>query len=263
MISQPSPLRSTQLSEALSLLTPYDTRSMNKVRIGAEHDGGYVMFDDFDNISDVYSFGIGNEISFDHHLARIGKKVHMFDHTITDLPFTHPNFVFVQNGLSGENDAANHLFTLPYQIESLGHLDNNKLALKMDIEGAEFDAIPSVPSSTLRQFRQFVLELHGLSRLSEPAYRRMFIDVLVRINSAFTLCHVHANNFGTLAYVDGYLVAETLELTYVRSDLVLAEPSTTIFPTSLDYPNAYWAPDIPLSFFPFLPANPGSVTQHL
>ncbi len=56
-------------------------------------------------------------------------------------------------------------------------------------------------------------------------------------------------------------VAETLELTYVRSDLVTALPSKTVYPTEIDLPNYRTLTELRLWFYPFLPGGAAQTSQ--
>ena len=251
---------SREIFDALALLTPFDTNSLGKIRVGAPHDGGYVMLDDLQNTPIVYSFGIGGQVEFDEQLAAAGKQVFMFDHTIQDLPRSHPNFNFVREGLGGADEPEKSIFTLKHHMHRLGHAFRDDLTLKIDVEGAEYEALISTSTGVLLQFRQIVLELHWLSRLQDQAFRTDFVRAMEKINSVFTLCHVHANNCGHITTVDGFVVADVLELTYMRSDLIEVRPSRTVYPTGIDHANAWWAPDHLLWFYPFLPMVMDDIT---
>jgi hypothetical protein len=125
----------------------------------------------------------------------------------------------------------------------------------MDVDGAEFDALEAVPDDTLDRFEQIVLEVHWLNNLDDLAFRDRFLRIFRRLNSAFTLFHVHANNCdgpNGLAIVSGIPVSTMLELSYVRSASVHRLPSQTLYPTALDYPNLQ-GKDKLLWFYPFLP----------
>jgi hypothetical protein len=82
-----------ELRRALAVRRPVH-RPM--VRVGGWHDGGYVLCDDFDDIANVLSFGIGTEASFDLDLARRGFPIHQFDHTVAGPPVLHERFEFRQ-----------------------------------------------------------------------------------------------------------------------------------------------------------------------
>jgi hypothetical protein len=87
-------LRTRRIQEALALLRPYDIAGAEKIRLGREMDGGYVMLAGHSLPSVLYSFGIGDEISFEYDLALRGCHSHLFDHTINGLPYQHPNLHF-------------------------------------------------------------------------------------------------------------------------------------------------------------------------
>ena len=54
-------------------------------------------------------------------------------------------------------------------------------------------------------------------------------------------------------FVDGFAIADVLELTYIRKDLAVQAPSTTLYPQDLDASNDPSRPDYLLWFFPFVP----------
>lgn len=247
------PPRSQDVFRALSLLKPYDVKPFAKRRIGCKSDGGYVILDDLDGIDVVYSFGIGNQVSFDLELASMGKNIFMFDHTIQGTPLEHSNFHFYKQGLAATNNETASLYTLEYQLNRLGHEGRSDLLLKIDIEGAEFEIFSTLPQSIFRQFRQIAIEIHGLGNLGNPTYRTSFVTALSKINNDFTLFHVHSNNNEPLSIVDGHTVAPVMELSYVRSDLIERAPSVTVYPTEFDFPNRSLRPDHTLWFYPFLP----------
>jgi hypothetical protein len=183
----------------------------------------------------------------------MGKQIFMFDHTVDGPPVNHPNFHFFRHGAGKENDETAALYTIEHQIGRLGHAGRNDLLLKIDVDGVEYDIFSAMSTDTLLHFRQITMEIHGVLKLGDPAFRAKFVAAFSRINSVFTLFHVHANNYGDIGFVDGFIIADVLELSYVRSDLVEREISQTIYPTVLDFPNWPPRPDYLLWFHPFLP----------
>lgn len=241
------------LRDCLRLLTPYDLVDGHKVRFGRDFDGGYILDGDLDPISTVYSFGIGDEISFEYDLARRGKRVYAHDHTVSGLPYGHDNIDFRPEGLGARNDPGSRLFTLAYQIARNGDEHVGDMLLKLDVEGAEYEVLPHLSSATLAQFRQIALEIHWLSKLGDPAFRLQFYRTLRHINEQFVLFHVHGNNCCPLAMVEGFVIADVLELTYIRRDLAQPVRSQTVYPTVLDRANDHRQPDHLLWFYPFVP----------
>jgi hypothetical protein len=250
------PPRSPEVLDALDLLTPYDIPSFSKARIGRCRDGGYVLLDDLEAVGSIFSVGIGDEVTFDLEMAARGKKIFMFDYTVEGPPISHPNFHFFRHEIAATTDEAAGRFAIRHELERLGCAGRDDLLLKIDVEGAEYDVFPEMSRDTLRHFRQLTMELHGLLGLGNPAFRARFVAALSRINSVFTLFHVHANNSAPIGFVDGFAVADVLELSYVRSDIAERAPSTALYPTVHDFPNWPPRPDYLLWFYPFLPTAP-------
>ncbi len=239
--------------EALSLLTPFDI-DRPKIRIGPNTDGGYIFVNDISAHQIIISYGIGREYRFDIEMAERGHDVYMFDHTIEAIQAENKKLHFFREGVAGRTDISQNLFSIKDHLHR-HQIRGDRLILKMDIDGAEFDALEAVPDDTLDRFEQIVLEVHWLNNLVDLAFRDRFRRIFRRINSAFTLFHVHANNWdgpNGLAIVAGIPVSTVLELSYVRSASVHRLPSQTLYPTALDYPNLQ-GKDKLLWFYPFLP----------
>ncbi len=241
--------------EALSLLTPYDI-DKPKIRIGPHGDGGYVLVDDISIDQAVVSYGISFEYEFDRELAEKGHDVYMFDHTIEGIRSTTSRMRFFKEGVAGKTDKASSLFSIEDHLHR-HKITGDRLILKMDVEGAEFDAFDAISEKTLNRFEQIVLEIHNVHCLDDAGYRTRFYGMFRKINKYFTLFHVHANNCdgqnGFYA-VSGIPVFGIIELSYIKTNLVNRRPSQTLYPTSIDYPNTAHKDKL-LWFFPFLPTE--------
>ena len=252
------------LAEALGLLTPVDAAGLDKRRLGNLCDGGYVVAGAFLDVHAAYSFGIGPDVSFDLQLAALGIPVRMFDHTVKGPGTAHELFSFHKQGLGAADHPAESLFTLEHHLRACGDWGRTDLLLKLDVEGAEFDALAQCGPGLLRHFQQIVLELHWLQRLAEPVYYSDFVQALQVLKAGFHIVHVHANNCVPIFLMENLPVPGVLELTLVRKDLIEAVPSRTAYPTALDFPNNHLAPDFPLWYYPFLPAfGPREARQSL
>ena len=154
-----------EIFQTLCLLKPFDVVGIKKIRLGRAQDGGYVLLDAIQPSQQVFSYGISGEVSFDLALAERGNKIFMFDHTIEELPVQHPNFNFVREGISGIGDRDCDLSTLTDHLLRFGNGANN-LILKMDVEGAEWEALGLTQGNILAQFEQVVIEVHDLNLIT-------------------------------------------------------------------------------------------------
>jgi FkbM family methyltransferase len=242
--------------DALSLLKPYDI-DRPKIRIGPKTDGGYIFADCLSNTQAVLSYGIGKEYGFDIEMARRGHEVFMFDHTIKDIQARNRKLHFYCEGVGGRTSASANLFSIHDHLNKC-RIAGDRLILKADIEGAEYEALEGLPVETLSRFEQIILEVHWLNRLDEFFFRDRFCKVFRKLNSLFTLFHVHANNWNGqngLSIVGGIPISSLLELSYIKSSLVQRRPSRTLYPTELDYPNITQFQEKLLWFYPFLPTS--------
>ncbi|MDB5105017.1 MAG: coagulation factor 5/8 type domain protein [Fibrobacteres bacterium] len=245
----------TTVYEVLKMLRPYDI-DIGKARIGSLYDGGYILAANTTPDQVVLSYGLGGEISFDTEMAAKGHPCYMFDHTIGGLPASHPNFHFHPEGVAGATDAANSLFTVEDHLDRFS-ISGDRLILKMDVEGAEWEAIRLMPDQVLSRFEQIAIEVHHFGRMRDPAFLGKVAATLEKVNRHFTLFHVHANNNNTMEVVSGYPIYNLLELSYIKTDVVKRMPSRTLYPTELDYPNEQDRDDYVLSVFPFRPEGLG------
>ncbi len=240
--------------DALSLLTPFDI-DKPKLRIGPNTDGGYIFADCISSTQVVISYEIGTEYRFDAEMAGRGHDVYMFDHTIEPLKFENTKLHFFQEGVAGRTDVSQNLFAIKDHLRR-HQINGDRLILKMDVEGAEFDALESIPDETLHRFEQIILEVHWLNNLEDSDFRARFCRIFQKLNRIFTLFHVHANNWdgpNGFAVVCGIPVSPLLELSYIRSTSVRRRQSQTLYPTALDYPNITESKDKLLWFYPFVP----------
>ncbi|MGH6838352.1 MAG: sulfotransferase domain-containing protein [Methylocella sp.] len=247
--------KSIPVIETLSLLTPFDI-DKPKIRIGPNTDGGYTLVDDFSTTQIMISYGIGAEYRFDIEMAERGHDVYMFDHTIEAIQAENKKLHFFREGVAGQSNISQKEFNIKDHL-CRHQIHGDRLILKMDVEGAEFDALESVPDDTLNRFEQIVLEVHWLNNLDDRVFRDQFRKIFRRLNSIFTLFHVHANNWdgrNGLVIVSGIPVSPLLELSYVRSTSVHRRPSQTLYPTVFDYPNTKCKEKL-LWFYPFLPTT--------
>ena len=227
-----SPEKESYFREIKKRMCCRKVKEKSLIRVGSVGgDGGYIMIDDFNDDMHAYSFGIGNDVSWDMDIASKGIRVFMYDHTIVGLPLLHPKFRFYRLGVGEEQGC----MPLKELLEENNDLDNDNLILKMDIEGAEWDVINKIPTELLNNFRQISLELHDMCKSEN---KEIILKVLQKINVTHQIIWVHGNNAGKAEIANGVLIPNLIEVTYVRKNTYLFEDEDKCeFPTSLDLPN--------------------------
>lgn len=181
-------------------------------RYGTQYGGKFVDVDKINNSSIVYSFGLGDDITFDLELIKnFGCNIYGFDPTPrsmkyildADLP---KEFIFLPIGLANTNKL--QTFRKPPQPDYMSftpdsiHNDLTALVLdlttimklfkhdhvdvlKMDIEGAEYGVIQNLLQNKIYP-DQILVEFH------DPSLDKEYIDML---KEKYTLVNVDDREF--------------------------------------------------------------------
>lgn len=233
-------------------LSPMEIPGLKLERWGSGADGGYVVPPQlFEGVSALISGGVGDNVEFEAEVARRLPRVRiaMFDHTVSALPLHAPrSAVWVKQGLGSQPE----FLTLVEASGRYGPGPSGWIAIKLDIEGAEWAVLDSTPENFWRSVSVLVIEFHHLNNKSAWSY---YSNVLAKLNTHLIPIHVHGNNHDSTVHFtrQGVHVPITLEMTYVNRSLI---PSNTIpqvwnhsGPTPLDSPNKAGLPDLRVDYW--------------
>ncbi len=233
------------------MLRPHKVAGLRKVRVGRFFDGGYVMLDDFDGVKAAYSLGINDDVSWDRDIAAHGIRIFQYDHTIQELPGQHEMFNWQNIGIGSAEDEDPNLRTFHELIKENGHEHETELMLKCDIEYAEWVLLRETPTSVLKQFRQIVMEIHGIHMAAQEEHADRVRRGILNLTTHHKVVHVHANNFADWCVIGGMAVPTVIEVTLARHDRGEFSVSDEVFPTSLDMPCWSEAADYHLGRFDY------------
>lgn len=220
--------------DLLSYLTPCRSVRFDKIRLGCNGEGGYVMLNDFSGVSAALSFGIAAECSWDTAMAEHEIDVYQYDHTVEGPPTAHPRFRSFKKEIAAvPSDQTESLDSALAKLPSKAE----RVILKIDIEGSEWDTFDAATPQELARFRQIIGEF-------DPAWHDRARRVLAKLRSAFDVVHVHANNTAPLNVIANVPVPSVFELTLVNKAIYECHETDEIFPTPLDQPNWNGRPDI-------------------
>ena len=217
------PRKAAQLRSLFVLLKPRKVIGINKIHVGAERDGGYVMLDDFASVSGAYSLGIADDVSWDLEMAKRNIKVEQFDYSITKSPLAHPLFTFSQKKIS--------------KVSDILRGPETQRILKLDIEGSEWSFFETASPEELRSFTQIVGEFHYFSFYYKPEWQLLALRALQNLSKTHQLIHIHGNNGGHAFWADNILIPDLIELTFVLRSEYRFEDTDETFPGALDFPN--------------------------
>jgi hypothetical protein len=237
------------LVDMLSYFSPRKVVGCTKIRVGNEAgDGGYVMVDDFKEIVAVISAGIENDVSWDEQIANRGIDVYQFDHTVSGPPVANERFHFFRHKISSQ--PTQYSDSIRSAVEKIPTLEG-RLILKIDIEGAEWEAFDAATVEDLRRFAQVVGEFHGFCNAADDVWRERAIRTIRKLHSIFEVVHVHGNNWSPLQVIANVPFPEVIEITFANRSMYQFEDTTEVFPTPMDRPNDKGRPDIFLGPMPF------------
>ncbi len=229
----------------LKIYTAYDKNGPIKlIRHGNVNDGGYVVPEIALEQSDVLmGYGIADDIAFEERFSDIyNKPSYGFDCGTENIEIKNKLCSFIKECIGSDSfvnadqKSSGKISSFSDQIQKLG-LKNKKIFIKMDIEGAEYEAFEDIlkyaPNIT-----GIAMELHfvNLDQMIKAS------NLLSRLNENFLLLHVHANNCETSRFFTKYSnggITKAIELTFINKALADKYHSAAdqSHPTSLDIPN--------------------------
>lgn len=242
------PLESPYFDEIFKLLQPQFIDNYSKIRLGKINDGGYIVPSELlDHATRCYTYGVADDISFETDLSALKEDIiiRTFDHTVSYPQEIKPNIFFKKEGLAPEKtDDKNTL---------LSHVTENndieeKIILKIDIEGAEWPALEQISEKFLKNnVVMLVIELHWFINLNNA---EKYLTILKKLDNIFKIFHFHANNCGRFFNINGKLFPNVFEVTYINKNYITSShPDSTSLPLALDSTNCKLADDYQLNFW--------------
>jgi hypothetical protein len=239
-------------SQFLMLARHFSPRSAvgyRKIRVGRAHDGGYIMLDDFEDIDAAFSFGVGDDASWDLQVASRGIPTYQFDGSIDASPVLHPNLHFLARNIVPQPNRDGE--TIGGLLERFGTKSDHACILKLDVEHDEWDILHHAEFDALRHFAQIICEFHFFSRATDPAWYTRALAVMKKLSDAFQVIHVHGNNYRPLVSIGNVPFPELLEVSFANRERYQFRDSEEVFPTPIDQPNWAAEPDLFLGRFQF------------
>ena len=234
----------------IDYLKPFDVNGFQRMRLGINDDGGYVIPKQMISTIDCcITFGVGNDISFELNLYNNNPrcKFILYDPTISILPSVLQNSVFYNDKWISSYESDNKI--TPHNV-----LNNAKIyehiLLKCDIEGGEYGSIQTLFENDIKKIDLLLIEIHDIYDNEKNCK-----DLLDFISKWFTCFHVHANvAVGLYKFTNDYIphiyMPKMYEITYINNNIIKNKfPYDGPLPIpGIDYSNTPYINDIDLSF---------------
>jgi hypothetical protein len=226
-------------------------------RFGNDHDGGYLLCENLmRDVTSAYSYGIGGtdvwgcDVSKEYRLP-----VHQYDCFNVSEPICEGgDFIFHRECIGDKNIAFQNKCYDTLNNQIIRNEDEKKrLVVKMDVEGAEWDAILATPDDVLNNIDQLIVEFHmGHQAAINPESAKTgqiivefhkddlgkFIKVIKKLKNMFYLVHVHYNNSTCYNEISPF-PAWCFEVLFVNKRIGKPDKRAPAFPKyqPLDAPN--------------------------
>jgi hypothetical protein len=259
------------LPSDLSFLAPVETDHL--IRVGNEHDGGYVIPESaVKDVDILLSFGVNTDWSFEESFKDLNSdvKIHAYDHTVGERRFARDyrrgivKWLLRRTSLSDvrhrhevlrsyksffPSHATHFEEAIHARNKKPGHATMDKVFsrtnsqcvfLKVDIEGTEYSIIDDILRYAPR-IRGIAIEFH-----ETQALRDTFRSAVERLLTEFYIVHIHGNNLNHAA-PDG--LPNVVEITFAKGPPPRNALRRSSLPVAgLDSPNNPRSPDHPIQF---------------
>ena len=230
-----------QIRQALlNELRPVALKNCTLRRFGSRNDGGYLMCENLiEGVEAAYSYGVGPNDEWGCDVStRYRVPVHQYDCFDPARPACRTgNFIFHNECIGNRRQTVeSRLFdTLANQIARNGD-SGKRLIVKIDVEGAEWDALMATSDAVLARIDQMPMELHG-------THERRFLQVVQKLKRTFYVVNLHFNNY-SCATETAPFPSRAYQVLLVNKRIgVVDRTSGAPFPSALNAPDDPTRPD--------------------
>lgn len=202
------------------------------IRVGSKTDGGYLIPDDLNEIEALFSPGVGTKQDFDHECAEKGIKIFMADASVDGPINNNKNFIFKKKFINSLDNET--YISMEQWINDSKTNNKSDFILQMDIEGAEYEAITSIPNNIISRFRIIIIEFHQLDLLFSRLHFDRIKNPFLKILQTHYCVHIHPNNCCKIVTKEDISIPPVLEFTFIRKDRVTTNGYVQNFPNKLD-----------------------------
>lgn len=231
----------------------------NKIRLGNNGDGGYVISDLSGNYDAYISCGVADEEGFTRDFLNkydyLKKKDCLaFDGTIDDYPWNYTkNIQFFKKNIDSKINDETHTTLCEYMDKY------EDIFLNMDIEGAEWNWLIELDEKYLKKCKQIALEFHGLVPQYDKEWKipsEKQVICFKKLQKTHYIIHAHGNTCNFFAKG----LPNVLELTFIRKDYFNNIPvwNNQTLPSTLDFVNSPGRNDYSLNHYPFTINHPNN-----
>ena len=227
--------REAEIRQALfTQIQPVKVTNCELQRFGEPHDGGYLLcMNLLGAVKAAYSYGISG---YDGWGCDVSRQLHVTVHQYDCFDLREPACPGGRTVFHGECVGTTRSVQDGRPFDTLaGQFTKNgdaarSLVMKIDVEGAEWDAFLFAPDSVFEHIDQLVVEFHQVGD-------QKFVATIRRLKGFFDVAHVHYNNFSCDPALKPF-PSWAFEVLFVSKRIAKTDGSPAAAgPTALDAPN--------------------------
>jgi hypothetical protein len=220
----------------------------NKIRLGRDFDGGYIIVDSLEyNVLICLNIYSNNSFETDFLNKNPNIKCYIYDEPNTkNIKNTKntKNTNIIYKSLFFKKSISLKVSETEYDLYNVIK-NNSNIFLKIDLKGEEFNLINNFPLDLLSKISQMVIVFNYPFKINK-------FNVFKKINNTHYLIHFHPNNCYSTKNINGIIVPEVFECTYINKNLIpKPELNNKSIPSELDRKNCKKKEDICLSRYPY------------
>ncbi len=208
----------------LAELQPIALKNCTLKRFGSANDGGYLMCENLiEPLDAAYSYGVGRNDDWGCEVSRRYRvPVHEYDCFDPARPTCDGGKLVFHNECVGDRTSqrdSRSFDTLEQQIAKNGDT-GRRVIVKMDIEGAEWDALLATSDELLASIPQITMEMHGYD---DPK----IVEVLRKLKRNFYVVNLHFNNWSCTSKA-APLPASAYQVHWVNKRIGMLDPGMPV-----------------------------------
>jgi hypothetical protein len=216
-----------KLREAiLAELQPVALKNCTLKRFGSANDGGYLMCENLiEPLDAAYSYGVGQNDDWGCEMSRrYHVRVHQYDCFDPARPTCNGGMFIFHDECVGDRTGyreSRFFDTLENQIrKNPDVVGSRRVIIKMDIEGAEWDALLATSDELLASIPQIAMEMHGYN---DPK----ILEVIRKLKRNFYLVNLHFNNWSCTSKA-APLLAWAYQTHWVNKRIGVPDPAAPV-----------------------------------
>lgn len=219
-----------QYRDMFRLLWPQQAKGMQMALIGVAGEEGHVMPEPGNNgvvLSLVQSCGCG----WEKEMAERGFKVFKCVVNVDTLPIRHNHIMVEKTEICKKQDICTNEVSISELLTDASFAQETNVILKIDVADQECDLLMNLPECIMDRFMQIIVVFNKMTVADQVIKCH---EILSSLTKKFAPVHICYRNSDFIRFFSDFIVADNLEVVFMRRDNSIFSNSTLEFPVALN-----------------------------